>query len=316
MDFVLIPVSPEKNILLTPAEEGTTVYSAFSLTRQDGRKKIDETELENAVSQVIWRMFDGERSVLARRLNISELDVILIDARVIGVKIDGAKVLNPLGFSGNAIEVDLAETLVHRPLVEEASGLSGRGKEIILALEPAASLAHSLREKSADENLVVAKIFSGKTCLYFSSPKRTAYLSDFDWGENDLIGRTSQELGLAAKVAEKIIESYSRSEVSPYFSSKFRPYFNQALSGFVRGVAAAVHNAKINKPTVYAFGERFSKIGKKHFGTRDDSFKLVFFPGESDKEIALKELSAGRLNENLNKFAKRRIKWLMPYNKK
>lgn len=312
----MIPVSPEKSILLTPAEEGTTVYSAFSLIRQDARKKIDETELQNAVSQVIWRMFDGERSVLARRLNISELDVILIDARVIGVKIDGAKILNPLGFSGNVIEIDLAETLVNRPLVEKASGLSGRGKEIVLALEPAASLAYSLREKSADENLVVAKIFSGKTCLYFSNSERTAYLSDFDWGENNLIEEAGRELGLNSKIAAEIIESYSRSEVSPYFFSKFRPYFSRALSGLVRGVAAAVHNAKINKPTVYAFGERLSKIGKKHFGTRDDSFKLVFCPGESDKEIALKELSAGRLNENLNKFAKRRIKWLMPYNKK
>ena len=73
--------------------------------RENSKINISMPELKEVISKVQKVAFDKARSVLAWETGRSEIDVKLVNAAVVDVKIDGYKVTNPLGFQGKEIEV-------------------------------------------------------------------------------------------------------------------------------------------------------------------------------------------------------------------
>ena len=55
----------------------TTLYTSVSLVRDNAKDPIDEGDLDNIISRAIWSFFDRQRSKVAAKMNISDLDVIL-----------------------------------------------------------------------------------------------------------------------------------------------------------------------------------------------------------------------------------------------
>src|SRR3990172_6535352 len=91
-----------------------TIFSFIKIPRDNPREELGMIELENSLSQAIWKMFDGIRVSVSERLGVDEADILLTDARVIGVKIDGNQIINPSGFTGRELEILLALTMVKR----------------------------------------------------------------------------------------------------------------------------------------------------------------------------------------------------------
>ncbi len=73
--------------------------------RPNPKAKIDLPELKDIVSRVQRRAFDRARTLLAWESGQSELDVRLVNAAIVDVRIDGYKVTNPLGFQGREVQV-------------------------------------------------------------------------------------------------------------------------------------------------------------------------------------------------------------------
>jgi cell division protein FtsA len=67
--------------------------------------KIDYNELKNIVNKIQWRVFDEVRKQLAWETGHEEIDVKLVNASVVDVKIDGYRVTNPIGFQGKEVSV-------------------------------------------------------------------------------------------------------------------------------------------------------------------------------------------------------------------
>ncbi len=67
--------------------------------------KIDYDELKNIVNKIQWRVFDEVRKQLAWETGHDEIDVKLVNASVVDVKIDGYRVTNPIGFQGKEVSV-------------------------------------------------------------------------------------------------------------------------------------------------------------------------------------------------------------------
>jgi len=96
---------PEQVIIGIAGElvKGTTTTIRY--VRPNPTATISFEELRDIIARVQRRAFDRARSVLAWETGQSEIDVRLVNAAVVDVRIDGYKVTNPLGFQGKEVLV-------------------------------------------------------------------------------------------------------------------------------------------------------------------------------------------------------------------
>jgi len=85
--------------------KGTT--TAVRYIRDDATARLTFKELKEIVDKVQEKAFEKTRSQLAWETGHREIDVKLVNAAVVDVKIDGFKVTNPLGFQGKEMEVGI-----------------------------------------------------------------------------------------------------------------------------------------------------------------------------------------------------------------
>lgn len=79
--------------------------TTIKYTRPDPKAGITLEELKDIISRIQRRSFDRARQILAWETGHAEVDVKLVNAAIVEVKIDGYKVTNPLGFQGRELHV-------------------------------------------------------------------------------------------------------------------------------------------------------------------------------------------------------------------
>ena len=75
--------------------------------RLNPEMKINMSELKNIIEKVQWKAFDKIRRQIAWETGQSEIDVKLINAAIVDVKIDGYRITNPLGFQGKDVSIGI-----------------------------------------------------------------------------------------------------------------------------------------------------------------------------------------------------------------
>ena len=127
-----------REILDLDSRSAATIFSFIKIPRDNPREELGMVELENCLSQAIWKMFDGIRERISERLNVDGADLLLTDARVIGIKVDGHQIINPSGFTGKELEILLSVTMVRRDkfvedkeLFEEHNKLFDQGMKFL-----------------------------------------------------------------------------------------------------------------------------------------------------------------------------------------
>lgn len=75
--------------------------------RRDPKKKIDHQELKDIIGAIQKKAFHEARKQLVLETGHEELDVRLVHAAIVDVRIDGYKVNNPVGFQGKVVEVGI-----------------------------------------------------------------------------------------------------------------------------------------------------------------------------------------------------------------
>lgn len=75
--------------------------------RADAAQRIDIPELKNIIQKVQWKAFNQMRKRLAWENGCKEIDIKLIDACIVSVKIDGYCVSNPIGFQGKNVSIGI-----------------------------------------------------------------------------------------------------------------------------------------------------------------------------------------------------------------
>lgn len=294
---------------------GAAVYSSKIIYREKPFEELTEAEIESAIAQAIWKMFDDERRVFACRLNLSELDIVMADVRVLFIKLDGALVVNPLGFRARTLEIGLVETLVARDVSENISAKAPKKGEIAFALESSSSCAWAIRQDSKNKEFIFANIFPSQTFVYRSAPDEKIYhMSDFPWGSENVISAVSSSLAVSSIVGKEVVRRYASGEMSSEVTKFLRPTISKSFDGFFKGLSAAVLGAKMRKPLVYAMSEDLSdlEIGGLSL-PRSLPLKLSFLPFVSEDEIAYHEYSRMSTDSVFNRIAKRRMKWLMSH---
>jgi cell division protein FtsA len=98
---------PEQVVMGIAGElvKGATTTVHYERARPDS--KIDLSELKNIVHKVQWKAFDQVRQQLAWETGHSEIDVKLVNAAIVDVRIDGYRVTNPVGFQGKDVTIGI-----------------------------------------------------------------------------------------------------------------------------------------------------------------------------------------------------------------
>lgn len=174
--------------------------------------KIDYDELKNIVSKIQWRVFDEVRRQLAWETGHEEIDVKLVNASVVDVKIDGYRVTNPIGFQGKEVSVGVFNAfapMVHLGALQTIA--SDLDLDLItIAAEPYA-VARSVGVGEAGEfNAIFIDVGGGTTDIAVVSGGGLVGTKMFAIGGRSFTKRLASVLNVPFGRAEQIKIAYSQ----------------------------------------------------------------------------------------------------------
>src|SRR3989344_8142460 len=105
-----------KIIFIFDSTTAVTNYEMVALARDDAKKTIDESELENLVSQGLWRLFDQNRHISGQRFNIEDLEILLCDVRIYSFRVDGMQSVDLFKQKGRQVEIVFSQTFAKRSI--------------------------------------------------------------------------------------------------------------------------------------------------------------------------------------------------------
>lgn len=294
-------------ILDLDSKSAVTIFSLVTIPHDASRQEVGLTDLENYISQAIWKTFDHCRREAAERLQVDEVDLLLTDARVIEIRIDGHSVINPHGFTGKEIDVILALTMVRRDkFVEEAD----------IILEGGSVRAHLLAKNEELGDALYVEIKDNTTTIFQIGSDRISYLHEFGWGENHLLDLLKEELALKDEASAKGVHRlYAEDNLSERAGKTIDRIFYNAFTRFVKEGVEAMRFASAAKklPPIYlkSFFPLPTSVYRKRFNAYGTQIR--FLPPAADYAIEnFVNDSIHSVYNELNHLAKRRIKWLMP----
>ena len=320
-----------KVILSLDSTLATTTHSSVSLVRQNSREIIDEADLDNLISQSIWRFFDKNRWRVAQKMGIDDVDVILSDVRIRDIRLDGHRVVNPIGFKARAVEIFFSQTLVGKELLRGIRELD-QNLNVVFITEAGTALCHVLSKIVGSNNFYAINLFPNQTSMFVSAGDRLSHHDSFDWGGNALNNLLCRYLKVDQETAVAMINTYVSSSVSQNFLRKFETLLLKELYVFANGIesllgdagASIYLNAFLNFPQiVYSsrFQSRFQKSVKllslsTSMITEKLGYKVQFKSATPVKNPvsllgAVLEMDFLPKNDILSRLANRRMRWLV-----
>jgi cell division protein FtsA len=204
--------SAKKMILGISGELVKGATSTTSYVRRDANSKIDLSELKNIVHKIQWRAFDSVRSQLAEETGYSEIDVKLVNAAIVDVRIDGYKVTNPIGFQGKEVTLGIFNAfapLVHYGALQTIA--SEIDKELVaIAAEPYALTRCLGHEDGGQFGAIFIDVGGGTTDIAVVRDGAVEGTKMFTIGGRIFTKRLSQTLNISFQEAEEIKLSYSQ----------------------------------------------------------------------------------------------------------
>ncbi|MBU4348014.1 hypothetical protein KJ671_00715 [Patescibacteria group bacterium] len=328
-----IPKKSDFNVILNlDSSLASTVYSSVSLIRSKPKELIDEADLDNLISQVIWKFFDKHRSKVSKKMGIEEIDVLLGDVRIRGIKVDGHKVVNPLGFKAKSVEIYLSETFTIRDFIKGIREIMPLNK-IVFVSEAGTILSHTLFDSIEENNpLFLVNLFPNQTSIFKASVGHLHHIDNFNWGGNALVEKLRNNFKLDNAVAKTVIETYNRNDGSPRFIKKLENIFIEESRSLINGIeslaseeGAVFINPYFNFPSCLIsdrFQSKFNKKFKLQLLSTDSIMKSFGFTVQFNKSVkkirnlatlssVLLELSLMPKNKKISYLANRRVRWLL-----
>lgn len=234
---------PVSQVILGIAGEfvrGAVTTSIYE--RENPKARIDISEFKNIIQKIQWRALQNIREEVAEEMDISEIEVKLINAAIVDVKIDGYKVTNPLNFQGKQLSLSIFNA--YAPLVH-LSALQGIAKDLgleilFIAAEPYA-IARAIRKDSeTDLDAIFIDIGGGTTDIAVVRRGGIDGIKSLALGGKAFTKRLAQVFDLGLREAEEIKLKYSAGDLSAIVKKKIDSFFNQDIKIWSDGVELAL----------------------------------------------------------------------------
>jgi len=218
------------------------VTLSFSSQRENAQQKIEFPELKNIIQKIQWKAFNKIRQDLAEESGISEIEVKLINAAIVDIKIDGYQVTNPLGFQGREISFSIFNA--YAPLIH-LGALNSIAKAIdiellFIAAEPYA-IAKSVEIEHRGEAIFI-DIGGGTTDIAVLRQGGLEGIKSIALGGRAFTKRLVENLGVDFYEAEQIKLKYSKGDLSSVVKKKITDIFRQDIKVWLSGVNLALND--------------------------------------------------------------------------
>lgn len=216
--------------------KGTTTTVHYERIRPEIR--IDLPELKNIIQKVQWKAFDRIRQQLAWETGHSEIEVKLINAAIVDVRIDGYKVTNPIGFQGR--DVSIAVFNAYAPMIH-LGALQTIANELKLdllniAAEPYAVAKSMGLDDLADFSAVFIDIGGGTTDIAVVRNGGLEGTKMFALGGRAFTKRLAHELGVGFEEAEVLKIRYSEGKLGQDVSMKVERILSDDCNVWLSGI--------------------------------------------------------------------------------
>jgi len=203
-------LAPTKMIMAIAGESVKGATSVIKHKREDADSKISLTELRNIVHKLQWKAFAEVRKEISRETGYPEIDVKLVSTSIIDLRIDGYKVVNPLGFQGREVEMSIYNCF--SPL-DRYSGLENIADEIgvesIGIVSEAYALGRALSREDETASAILIDVGGTTTQIAVIQNGAIAGTRMFALGGRTFTKRLAVELNISHQEAEKLKRAYA-----------------------------------------------------------------------------------------------------------
>lgn len=190
--------------------------TTIKYTRPDPKSKISIEELKDIVTQVQRRAFERARQILSWETGHAEIDVKLVNAAIVDVKIDGHKVTNPLGFVGREVQVGVFNAfapIVHLSAIQTVA--EELGLDLLSVVADPYALAKSVGPKESSEfSAIFVDIGGGTTDIAIVRNGGVEGTKMFALGGRSFTKRVGTIMGTSFEEAEDLKIKYSAKALS------------------------------------------------------------------------------------------------------
>ncbi|MBU0981140.1 rod shape-determining protein [Patescibacteria group bacterium] len=206
---------PNQIVLGVSGEIVKGATSMISYKRRDPSSKVHQEELKNIIHKVQWKAFEKVRGDLAYETGFNEIDVKLIHAAIVDIKIDGYKVSNPIGFQGREITMSVFNAfspLVHFGALQTISAELDRELMAIMAEPYAVGRLLGGTELQGYSGIFL-DIGGGTTDIIVVQDGSTVGTKMFTIGGRAFTKRLAHELNISQDEAEEVKTAFSNKQL-------------------------------------------------------------------------------------------------------
>ncbi len=220
--------------------KGTTTTVHYERAKPEIR--IDMPELKNIISKVQWKAFDRIRKQLSWETGHSEIDVELINAAIVNVKIDGYRISDPMGFQGRDVSISVFNA--YAPMMH-LGALHKIADELNLELLSIAAEPYAVAQSmgtynNPDFGAIIIDIGGGTTDVALVRNGGLEGTVMYALGGRAFTKRLASSLNLSFEEAEKLKMKYSFGMLSAEMTEKIDKIFEADCEVWVSGLEIAL----------------------------------------------------------------------------
>jgi len=216
--------------------KGNTTHVTYS--RKNPAKKIDGKELRDIMKKVQEKAFGQIQNQISWETGKDNVDIRLVNAAIVDVRIDRHSVSNPIGFTGGNIKVGVynafAPMIYLRALETVAENL---GLDLIgIAAEPYAVAKCTGMSQGQDFSAIFIDMGGGTTDVAVVRSGGLEGTKVFAIGGRAFTKRIAREFNISFEKAEEIKIAYSLGELEEKKSEKVEKVMSEDIRIWLSGV--------------------------------------------------------------------------------
>ncbi len=316
----------DKIVFSLNSHNATTAESVVSLKRHRPEDIINESEMDQLVYQGFWDFLNRYRATAAKKMEISDSNLVMAYVQVREVHIGSQKLFNPIGFKGNELSLKLRGTFISRDLLASLERFKEWGN--IFVFEGASVLGPVLPETGS----LVVQVGEDMTTVFKVTEEEQYFEAMSDWGTNLLGKAITADLGIDGTSADTIVDMYLKGDVSAHMKRWMDARINKVFDDLTDFLGPIKKKSGIARPKLYfsfrspflVSSDKLDKLGglsirvdeeleREEFSLKKKPSATNFNPLINQNTLAL--LSFGYdlpKFESLNQLLRRRVRWLIP----
>lgn len=200
--------------------KGTTTTVHYERSRSESR--IDLSELKTIIQRVQIKAFERIRQQIAWDTGQDDIDIKLINAAIVDVRIDGYQVKNPIGFQGKDVSISIFNAyapMIHLGAVHSIA--DELGLELLsIAAEPYAVARSVDYDDVLDFNAIFIDIGGGTSDIAVVRNGGLEGTKMFAFGGRAFTKKLAQELGVPFEEAESLKINYAEGRLGADVTGK------------------------------------------------------------------------------------------------